>query len=109
MYNKSLEKIDKFLFTTNNRFDLKKKDIKELKKNFINSKILITGAAGSIGSSFVKKINLFNFKKIYLLDKNENALTELNRDLVILFKKKIQKNRVYMCRFKYDKPTKIFF
>ena len=32
MYNKSLEKIDKFLFTTNNRFDLKKKDIKELKK-----------------------------------------------------------------------------
>ena len=96
MYNKSLEKIDKFLFTTNNRFDLKKKDIKELKKNFINSKILITGAAGSIGSSFVKKINLFNFKKIYLLDKNENALTELNRDLVILFKKKIQKTE-FIC------------
>ena len=96
MYNASLAEIDKFLFTKKNRFDLTKKDIVELKKNFSNSTILITGAAGSIGSSFVKKINQFSFKKIYLLDKNENALTELNRDLIILYKNKIL-NTEFIC------------
>jgi len=89
MYNNNFKKIDEFLFSKKNRFRLIKKDQIELKKIFLNSNILITGAAGSIGSSFVKKLNKFNFKKIYLLDKNENELTELNRDLAVSFKKKI--------------------
>lgn len=95
MYNKSHEKLDKFLFTKKNRFILKKKDLIELKKNFSNATILIIGAAGSIGSSFVKKMSLFKFKKIYLLDKNENALTELNRDLAVLYKKKFLKQNLF--------------
>ena len=33
---------------------------------------------------FTKKILKLNFKNLYLLDKNENSLTEINRDIINL-------------------------
>lgn len=43
--------------------------------------ILVIGGAGSIGSSFIKAILPFGPKKLIVVDINENALTELTRDL----------------------------
>ena len=63
-------------------------DEKELKKNFYNENILILGASGSIGNFFTKRLMKFNFKNLYLIDKNENDLTELNRELILLADKK---------------------
>ena len=45
-----------------NRFKISKKDLNELKKSFKDKILLITGAAGSIGSQFSKDIFKYNFK-----------------------------------------------
>jgi len=72
-------------------------DKKELKKDFYNSNILILGAAGSIGNTFTKRLIEFEFKNLYLIDKNENDLTGLNREIVLTTKyEKIIKIR-YIC------------
>lgn len=42
---------------------------------------LVIGGAGSIGSSFIKSILPFKPKAMVVVDINENALTELTRDL----------------------------
>ena len=81
-----------------NRFEISKKDLNELKKSFHNKIILISGAAGSIGSQFSKDIFKYNFKikKIIFLDKDENMLTELNRELLLL--KNFRKvNKEFIC------------
>lgn len=50
--------------------------------NAINGKsVLVIGGAGSIGSSFVKAILPYEPAELYIVDINENALTELTRDL----------------------------
>ena len=81
-----------------NRFEISKKDLNELKKSFQNKILLVSGAAGSIGSQFSKDIFKYNFKikKIIFLDKDENMLTELNRELLLLksFKKA---NKEFIC------------
>ncbi len=46
-----------------------------------NQKILIIGGAGTIGSSYIKKILRYKPSKITVVDINENGLTELTRDL----------------------------
>ena len=46
-----------------------------------DQKVLIIGAAGTIGSSYVKQILKFKPAKITIVDINENGLTELTRDL----------------------------
>ncbi len=46
-----------------------------------NSKILIIGGAGTIGSNYIKEILNFLPAKICVVDTNENGLTELTRDL----------------------------
>lgn len=43
--------------------------------------IMVIGGAGTIGSSFVKAALQFKPKRLYVLDINENGLTELTRDL----------------------------
>ena len=53
-----------------NRFEISKKDLNELKKSFKNKIVLISGAAGSIGSQFSKDIfkyitKFFNHDKIF--------------------------------------------
>ena len=81
-----------------NRFEISKKDLNELKESFKNKIVLISGAAGSIGSQFSKDIFKYNFKikKIIFLDKDENMLTELNREL-LLFKNFRKINREFVC------------
>ena len=99
MINGSLYKrFEKETISKVNRFEINKKDLNELKKSFKNKIILISGAAGSIGSQFSKDIFKYNFKikKIIFLDKDENMLTELNREL-LLFKNFRKINIDFVC------------
>ena len=43
--------------------------------------VLVIGGAGTIGTSFIKAILHFRPDKLYVVDTNENGLTELTRDL----------------------------
>lgn len=43
--------------------------------------VLVIGGAGSIGSSFIRAILPFHPSELVVVDTNENALTELTRDL----------------------------
>ena len=43
--------------------------------------VLVIGGAGTIGSSYIRAILKFNPSKLYVVDINENGLTELTRDL----------------------------
>ena len=61
---------------------MNKRELKEIKRDFLKSKVLIVGAAGSIGSEFVKRMYDFNFSKLFFTRQNENDLTDLNRYLV---------------------------
>tara|TARA_Y100000590_G_scaffold171974_1_gene196676 strand:- start:3777 stop:4946 length:1170 start_codon:yes stop_codon:yes gene_type:complete len=91
------EFLENKIISQKNRFRLLNSDINELKKDFVKANILITGAAGSIGSKFCEDLVKFNFNSIYLIDKNENQLTELNRELILICnKKKIKKIR-FIC------------
>jgi len=49
---------------------------------FINdSRLLVIGGAGSIGSSYIKAVLKFKPQTLIVVDKNENSLAELIRDL----------------------------
>jgi len=50
----------------------------KLKKIYNNKTILVTGAAGSIGSDIVKQLTNFNPKKILLLDQAETPLHSMS-------------------------------
>ena len=91
MINPEYSYLEKKIISKVDRFKLSKGDDLELKKNFNNAVILITGASGSIGNSVVRKISAYNFKELILIDKDENQLTELNRELILLVKNKINK------------------
>ena len=87
MINENLYKsFEEYTISRTNRFKISYKDLNELKKTFKNKTVLISGAAGSIGSQFSKDIFKYKFKikKIIFLDKDENMLTELNRELLLL-------------------------
>lgn len=43
--------------------------------------VLVIGGAGTIGSSYIKAVLKFEPSKLYVVDTNENGLTELTRDL----------------------------
>ena len=43
--------------------------------------VLVIGGAGTIGSSYIRAILRFEPEKLYVVDTNENGLTELTRDL----------------------------
>lgn len=43
--------------------------------------VLVIGGAGTIGSSFIKALLRFKPARLYVVDTNENGLTELTRDL----------------------------
>lgn len=61
------------------------KDLKKfhnhLSKKIFNKNILVIGGAGTIGSSYIKQLLRFKPAKLVVVDINENALTELTRDL----------------------------
>ena len=91
----STEHLEKKIISKSNRFKLTETQIKEIHKKFKNSNILILGAAGSIGSKFVLEFLNIKFHKIYLFDKDENELTELNR-AVNTKKKKLKTFNMYV-------------
>jgi len=53
----------------------------ELLERIEGRSILVIGGAGTIGSSFVKAILDYHPARLFVVDNNENALTELVRDL----------------------------
>lgn len=54
----------------------------EILFNRINGKsVLVIGGAGTIGSSFIKAVLKFKPGRLFVVDTNENGLTELTRDL----------------------------
>ena len=84
--NLSIFEIEKKIISKKNRFVFLKEDKFEIKKTFKKKNVLILGAAGSIGGSFTLNLlkNFPSFDKIFLLDKNENDLTDLNRTIASL-------------------------
>ncbi len=52
-----------------------------LQERIDNQSVLVIGGAGTIGSSFIKAILHFAPSKLYVVDTNENGLTELVRDI----------------------------
>jgi FlaA1/EpsC-like NDP-sugar epimerase len=53
----------------------------ELNSRINGKKVLVIGGAGTIGSYYIKAILKFKIIKLVVVDVNENALTELVRDL----------------------------
>jgi FlaA1/EpsC-like NDP-sugar epimerase len=56
-------------------------DINKIRKILLNKSILVTGAAGSIGSEIVRQLITFNPKKIILFDQAESPLYDMELDL----------------------------
>ncbi|WP_417620125.1 polysaccharide biosynthesis protein [Oceanihabitans sediminis] len=47
-----------------------------------NKVLLVTGAAGSIGSELVRKLSAYQYKKLILIDNSESALYDLQQELI---------------------------
>jgi FlaA1/EpsC-like NDP-sugar epimerase len=56
-------------------------DEKQIKKQLLNKTVLVTGAAGSVGSEIVKQLINYNPEKIVLFDQAETPLYNLELDL----------------------------
>lgn len=56
-------------------------DTNRIKQKLLNKTILVTGAAGSIGSEMVRQLIAFNPKKIILFDQAESPLYDMELDL----------------------------
>ena len=52
-----------------------------LREKIEGKSVLVIGGAGSIGSSFIRSILPFKPAELVIVDTNENALTELTREL----------------------------
>lgn len=61
--------------------DLITSDLKDLEKVFTDRSVLITGAAGSIGSELCRQISNFRPSRVILLDWNENGMFDLEHEL----------------------------
>ena len=64
-------------------------NLSEIKKSLASKTILVTGAAGSIGSELVRQILKFSPTKIVLLDQAESPLYDLEMELADFAKKHI--------------------
>jgi FlaA1/EpsC-like NDP-sugar epimerase len=64
-----------------------KADVNALHDFFKNKTVLITGAAGSIGSELSRQVAAYKPKKIVLLDWWENGLFDIQQELLSLFPK----------------------
>ena len=61
-----------------------------LKKEFNNKTILITGAAGSIGSEITRQVSSYKYKEIILVDQSESPLYDLQQEFNSLGKENIK-------------------
>jgi FlaA1/EpsC-like NDP-sugar epimerase len=52
-----------------------------LQDTYKNATVLVTGAAGSIGSEICRQLTKFSFKKLILLDQSESGLFDLEYEL----------------------------
>lgn len=52
----------------------------DLEDQYDNKVVLVTGAAGSIGSEIARKITLYNYKKLILIDNAESALYDIQQE-----------------------------
>ncbi|MGD0711227.1 MAG: nucleoside-diphosphate sugar epimerase/dehydratase [Bacteroidales bacterium] len=66
--------------------DVIKLDEKEISKQLRDKVILVTGAAGSVGSELVRQISQFAPKKIILLDQAETPLFHMDIEMLEKFK-----------------------
>ncbi len=57
-------------------------DRNKIQQGLKNSVVLVTGAAGSIGSEIVRQLIEFNVKKVILLDKAESDLYNLQNEIL---------------------------
>jgi len=60
--------------------DIKKYETK-LHENIGGKRVLVIGGAGTIGSSYIRSILNYRPKALFVVDTNENGLTELTREL----------------------------
>ena len=60
-------------------------DINKISAGLNGKHILVTGAAGSIGSEIVRKLLLFNPAKVILIDQAESALYNFHNELLATF------------------------
>ncbi|TYA58933.1 polysaccharide biosynthesis protein [Formosa maritima] len=54
-----------------------------LDEEYTNKVIIVTGAAGSIGSELVRKLSRYNYKKLILIDNAESNLYNIQQELNI--------------------------
>ncbi|MAV82850.1 MAG: hypothetical protein CMI90_05255 [Pelagibacteraceae bacterium] len=93
------------LLNINNILGREEKIFYNINKNFFkNYKILVLGASGSIASSFIIKLQEFDFKELILVDKNENDLTKLSRKIEVSKKNKC----IFLC-FDINKISTSFY
>lgn len=52
-----------------------------LRERIDDRSVLVIGGAGTIGASFIRALLRFRPRRLYVVDTNENGLTELTRDL----------------------------
>ncbi len=58
-------------------------DFDKIKNGLKDSVVLVTGAAGSIGSEIVRQLIAFGVKKVILFDKAESALYDLQQEILL--------------------------
>ncbi len=72
-------------YITNRKESFFKADIENNHANLVdaieNKSVMVIGGAGSIGSSFIKALLKYKPGRLFVIDFNENGLTELTRDL----------------------------
>lgn len=80
-----------------------------LSKKIKNKSVLVIGGAGTIGSSYIKAILKFEPKRLFVVDTNENGLTELTRDLRSDSNQKVPEDfKTYPMNFGDDVFKKMF-
>ena len=80
-----------------------------------NKVVLVTGAAGSIGSEISRQLSLYQHKHLVLIDQSESALYDLQQELVQKDRKNItcivadvRDNKRMSLIFEQYKPHKVF-
>ncbi|MBU2020037.1 MAG: polysaccharide biosynthesis protein [Bacteroidetes bacterium] len=57
-------------------------DVKAISNDLKNKRVLVTGAAGSIGSGLVRQLLKYKPATVYLLDQSESALYDFHMELI---------------------------